>query len=153
MELSSELNALLGCEMSGCSSTHQIHILAQHTTLYSETSYFRMKALAGTSAKSKCKEPIQLCSAALLVFITPGATLKIILWSLLTLHWPQLQRKSQLLYYTTGLTKKLICKPVYLLPLYQKKSQWGKKALTSLEVSLLLTPCSVNSYIGIIIWS
>ena len=47
--------------------------------LCSETSRFGKRTLAGTSAKGKCKEPIQLCSVALLVFITPGATLKIAL--------------------------------------------------------------------------
>lgn len=49
----------------------------QHLCL--ETSSFGKKALAGTSAKGKCKEPIQLCSVGLLVVITPGATLKIAL--------------------------------------------------------------------------
>lgn len=45
--------------------------------LCSETSYFGKKILAGTSAKGKCKELIHLCSVALLVLVTPSATLKI----------------------------------------------------------------------------
>lgn len=49
----------------------------QHLCL--EKSYFGKKVLAGTSAKGKFKKPIQLCSVALLVFVTPGATLKIAL--------------------------------------------------------------------------
>jgi len=41
-----------------------------------EISCFGKKALTGTSARGKCKEPIQLCSVTLLVFAIPGANLR-----------------------------------------------------------------------------
>lgn len=91
---------------------HPKHILVQPSTSFGK------EALAG--ARGKCKRPDQLCSVALWVFLSPGATLEIALSSFLTLPWPQLQSKFQLLPCTRGLTKELICKPLYLLPLFHK---------------------------------
>lgn len=124
--------------------------------LRSETSYFRKKDLAGTSVKDKSKEPIQLCSVALLVFVTPGATLKIALEvNLLCIgprcrgnvsscavpgHWPG--------------TNSLFANLCICFQFTTKKANGGKKTtLTNWEVSLLPAPCSVNTYEGFTMWS
>lgn len=123
---------------------------AQH--LSSERAYFTNRAVLGTYAKAKSKEPVLLFSLSLPSSITAGATLKIAFKSQFTLHWSQLPREYQLLCCTRAFNQTDSLQTCVFLPLQHKVNRWWK-TVSNLRGFFAACTLSASSYNGFTMWS
>lgn len=151
-----ELNALFCSEMVPgpipvCSGVHGMLIFAQLSTC-PQKAYFTNRAVLGTYAKAKSKEPVLLFSLSLPSSITAGATLKIAFKSQFTLHWSQLLREYQLLCCTRAFNQTDSLQTCVFLPLQHKVNRWWK-TVSNLRGFFAACTLSAISYNGFTMWS
>lgn len=120
--------------------------------LSSERAYFTNRAVLGTYAKAKSKEPVLLFSLSLPSSITAGATLKIAFKSQFTLHWSQLPREYQLLCCTRAFNQTDSLQTCVFLPLQHKVNRWWK-TVSNLRGFFAACTLSASSYNGFTMWS